>query len=82
MEFFGTNIWEIPLIGSINRSQWNIDEDFAITSQKIWLSDSGRRKAIALFEERLNETYVHPNTGQSLAYSRMVELELRLLEKE
>lgn len=56
--------------------------DRTVTANKIWLSDSGRRKAIALFEERLNDTYVHPHTGQSMAYSRMVELELRLLEKE
>ena len=82
MELFRTNIWEIPLVGSINRMQWDIDHDFTVTSQKVWLSDSGRRKAIAIFEERLNETYVHPHTGQSLAYARMVELELRLLEKE
>ncbi|MEI7462434.1 MAG: type I-MYXAN CRISPR-associated endonuclease Cas1, partial [Pirellula sp.] len=82
MELFRTNICEIPIIGSVNRMQWNIDQDFVITHQKVWLSDSGRRKAIALFEERLNDTYVHPHTGQSLAYSRMVELELRLLEKE
>ncbi|MFN9413018.1 MAG: type I-MYXAN CRISPR-associated endonuclease Cas1 [Pirellula sp.] len=82
MELFRTNIWEIPLIGSVNRLQWNIDTDFTVTANKIWLSDSGRRKAIALFEERLNDTYVHPHTGQSMAYSRMVELELRLLEKE
>ena len=82
MELFRTNIWEIPLIGSVNRLQWNIETDFTVTANKIWLSDSGRRKAIALFEERLNDTYVHPHTGQSMAYSRMVELELRLLEKE
>lgn len=82
MELFRTNIWEIPLIGSINRMQWDINEDFSVTAQKVWLSDSGRRKAISIFEERLNETYVHPHTGQSLAYSRMVELEFRLLEKE
>jgi CRISP-associated protein Cas1 len=35
-----------------------------------------------LFEERLNEMYKHPFTGQSLAYARIVELEARLLEKE
>lgn len=82
MELFRTNIWEIPLIGSVNRLQWNIEEDFAVSNNKVWLSDSGRRKAIALFEERLSDTYMHPHTGQSMAYSRMVELELRLLEKE
>jgi CRISPR-associated protein Cas1 len=82
MELFRTNIWEIPLIGSVNRQQWNPDNDFVVTHNKVWLSDSGRRKAIALFEERLCDTYTHPHTGQSMAYSRMVELELRLLEKE
>jgi len=82
MELFRTNIWEIPLIGSVNRLQWSVETDFTVTANKIWLSDLGRRKAIALFEERLNDTYVHPHTGQSMAYSRMVELELRLLEKE
>ena len=82
MELFRTNIWEIPLIGSINRMQWDVQQDFSITANKVWLTDTGRRKAIAIFEERLNETYVHPHTGQSLAYARMVELELRLLEKE
>ena len=35
------------MVGSINRMQWDIDHDFTVTSQKIWLSDSGRRKAIA-----------------------------------
>lgn len=82
MELFRTNIWEIPLIGSVNRQQWDAEGDFVVTHSKVWLSDSGRRKAIALFEERLSDTYVHPHTGQSMAYSRMVELELRLLEKE
>ena len=81
MELFRTNIWEIPLIGSINRMQWACRARLFRYGKKVWLSDSGRRKAIAIFEERLNETYVHPHTGQSLAYARMVELELRLLEK-
>lgn len=82
MELFRTNIWEIPLIGSVNRLQWHIDDDFTVTKQKVWLSDSGRRKALAIFEERLNESHAHPFTGQSMTYSRLVELELRLLEKE
>lgn len=37
---------------------------------------------LALFEQRLQESYKHPHTGQSLTYARMVELEVRLLEKE
>ena len=43
MELFRTNVWEIPLIGSVNRMQWDVDGDFTVTSQKVWLSDTGRR---------------------------------------
>lgn len=82
MELFRTTLWEIPLIGSVNRLQWNAERDFAITAGQVWLSDSGRKTAIGLFEERLEESYKHPHTGQSLSYARMIELELRLLEKE
>lgn len=82
MELFRTSLWEIPLIGSINRNQWNVDDDFEVRPNHIWLTESGRKKALQLFEERLTESYKHPYTGQSLAYSRMVELEVRLLEKE
>lgn len=82
MELFRTTLWEIPLIGSVNRQQWNVDADFSLTTGQVWLSDVGRKKAIGLFEERLTESYKHPHTGQALAYVRMIELELRLLEKE
>ncbi len=82
MELFRTTLWEIPLIGSVNRQQWQIEADFTLSPGQIWLSESGRKKAIGLFEERLQESYKHPHTGQSLSYSRMIELEMRLLEKE
>ncbi len=82
MEIFRTLLWEMPLIGSLNRGQWNDYGDFEIRPGHVWLSDDGRKKAIGLFESRLAESYVHPYTGQSLEYGRMVELEIRLLEKE
>ena len=82
MELFRTPLWEMPLIGSLNRGQWNVDEDFEICPDHVWLSDSGRKTALQLFEQRLQESYKHPHTGQSLSYARMVELEARLLEKE
>ena len=82
MELFRTLLWDIPLIGSLNRGQWNPADDFAVTPGQVWLSDAGRRKAIELFEQRLTESYQHPHTGQSLSYARIVELETRLLEKE
>lgn len=82
MELFRTLLWDIPLLGSLNRGQWNPEDDFAISPGLVWLSDPGRRKAIELFEQRLTESYQHPYTGQSLSYARIVELEARLLEKE
>lgn len=82
MELFRTLLWDIPVIGSLNRGQWNPAADFALAPGQVWLSDAGRRKAIELFELRLTESYRHPHTGQSLTYARIVELETRLLEKE
>jgi CRISPR-associated protein Cas1 len=82
MEIFRTLLWEMPLVGSLNRGQWREDADFEVRPGHVWLSDEGRKKAIAIFESRLAESYIHPHTQQSLEYGRMVELEIRLLEKE
>ncbi|WP_417734145.1 type I-MYXAN CRISPR-associated endonuclease Cas1 [Rosistilla oblonga] len=82
MELFRTLLWEMPLVGSLNRGQWDEVTDFEIRPGHVWLSDDGRRKAIGLFEQRLTESYRHPFTEQSLEYGRMVEMEARLLEKE
>ena len=69
MELFRTLLWDIPLIGSLNRGQWEPAGDFSVTPGQVWLSDAGRRKAIELFEQRLTESYQHPHTGQSLSYA-------------
>ena len=82
MELFRTSLWEMPVVGSVNRGQWDPNEDFEIRPGQVWLADKGRKKALELFEQRLQESYKHPYTGQSLCYARMVELEVRLLEKE
>jgi CRISPR-associated protein Cas1 len=82
VELFRVPLVDMPVVGSVNRSQWNPDDDFTIAGRQVWLSDEGRKKAIGLFEERLNEAYRHPFTGQSMSYARIVELEARLLEKE
>jgi len=82
MELFRVLLWDMVLIGSLNRGQWDPDNDFEATKAKVWLSQTGRRKAIGLFEARLNESWKHPALGYSLSYSRAIELEARLLEKE
>lgn len=82
MELFRVPVWDIVLVGSLNRLQWDPDADFSVTAARVWLSDSGRKKAIKLFEQRLEQTWKHPVIGYSLSYARLLELEVRLLEKE
>jgi CRISPR-associated protein Cas1 len=82
MELWRVPLWDMVLVASLNRGQWKADEDFAVTPTKVWLSETGRRKAIQLFEGRLQESWKHPVLGYSLTYDRAVELEVRLLEKE
>jgi CRISPR-associated protein Cas1 len=82
MELFRVPLWDMPLVGSLNRGQWDPAADFAVTRAKVWLSDAGRKKAIGLFEARLEETWKHPVLNYSLSYARTIELEARLLEKE
>ena len=82
MELFRVPLWDIVQLGSLNRGQWDPESDFVATKAKVWLSDAGRKKAIGLFEDRLDETWKHPVLGYSLSYARAIELEARLLEKE
>jgi CRISPR-associated protein Cas1 len=82
MELFRVPIWDVPVIGSVNRLAWNPMADFTVAGQAVWLSESGRKKAIALYEQRLADTWRHPVVQYSLSYERTIELEVRLLEKE
>lgn len=82
MELFRVVVWDIPVIGSVNRLHWHPDQDFTVARDAVWLSETGRRKAIALYEQRLADTWRHPVVDYSLSYARTVELEVRLLEKE
>ena len=71
----------MPVIGSVNRGQWS-ESDFTRAGNHVWLSDDGRKKAIALFENRCQESCKHPHLGHAMTYARLAELEARLLEKE
>jgi CRISP-associated protein Cas1 len=82
MELFRVPLWDMPLVGSLNRLQWEADSDFTVAGKQVWLSESGRRKAIEVYEPRKENQWKHPMTGYSLSYARLIELETRLLEKE
>jgi CRISPR-associated protein Cas1 len=82
MELFRVPLWDMPVVASLNRMQWNPDEDFTCAGKQVWLSDTGRKKAIDVYEHRKEDHWKHPVTGYSLSYGRLLELETRLLEKE
>ncbi len=82
MEIFRVPLVDMPVMGSVNRGQWDVAEDFSVSGAQVWLSDSGRRKFISLYERRKEETWKHPILKYSLTYRRLIELEVRLLEKE
>ena len=82
MELFRVPLVDLPVMASINRRQWDEREDFQIGGQQVWLSDAGRKKFIGIYERRKADRWKHPVIGHSLSYSRLLELEARLLEKE
>lgn len=82
MELFRVLLGDMPAVGSVNRKQWDTETDFVVTPHKVWLSREGKRKALAIYEERKQETWKHPVLHYSLSYHRTIELEARLLEKE
>ncbi|MCP9495683.1 MAG: type I-MYXAN CRISPR-associated endonuclease Cas1 [Pyrinomonadaceae bacterium MAG19_C2-C3] len=82
MELFRVSMVDLPVVASINRKQWDESEDFDIAGEQVWLSDTGRKKFIGIYERRKTEKWKHPVINYSLSYSRLIELEVRLLEKE
>jgi len=82
MEIFRVPLVDMIIMASVNRNQWDIKADFDIRGQQVWLSETGKRKFVELYENRKQETWKHPATGYSLTYRRLLELEVRLLEKE
>ena len=82
MEIFRVPLVDMIVVAAINRGQWQVREDFEKRGQQVWLTDAGRKKFIELYERRKGETWKHPVTNYSLTYRRLLELEVRLLEKE
>ncbi|MFE1743958.1 type I-MYXAN CRISPR-associated endonuclease Cas1 [Coleofasciculus sp. H7-2] len=82
MEIFRVPLVDMTVMASINRGQWDVRADFEVRGAQVWLTEAGRRQLISLYEHRKEESWKHPATGYSLTYRRLLELEVRLLEKE
>jgi CRISPR-associated protein Cas1 len=82
MELFRVPVVDMSVVAAINRQQFDADADFTRAGQQVWLSETGRKKLIEVFERRLSDVWRHPVLQYSLSYHRHIELEVRLLEKE
>lgn len=82
MELFRVPMVDMAVVAAINRGTFDADADFRELPGRVLLTEAGREKAIEVFERRKAETWRHSVVGYSLSYGRMIELELRLLEKE
>jgi CRISPR-associated protein Cas1 len=82
MEIFRVPLVDMPIVASLNRGQWQFPDDFERRGESVWLNDNGRKKFISIYESRKQESWKHPVTQYSLTYRRLIELEVRLLEKE
>lgn len=82
MEIFRVLLVDIPVLNSINRQQWDVKSDFVVTGHQVWLSDDGKKKFVGIYERRKADNWKHPVINYSMSYSRILELEVRLLEKE
>lgn len=82
MELFRVALVDMPIIAALNRRTFDADADFEETPGRVLLSASGRAKLIEVLERRRNDLWKHDVVGYSLSYARIIELEVRLLEKE
>lgn len=82
MELFRVPVVDIAVLGAVNRRTFDPVQHFAVTGEQVWLSDEGRRRMIEVYERRKHEEYRHSAIGYTVSYARMMELEVRLLEKE
>jgi CRISPR-associated protein Cas1 len=82
MEMFRVPVVDMAIVAALNRKTFDPDADFAESPGHVLLTESGRRKIIEVLERRLQDEWRHDVVGYSLSYARILELEVRLLEKE
>ncbi|MEO8906237.1 MAG: type I-MYXAN CRISPR-associated endonuclease Cas1 [Polyangiaceae bacterium] len=82
MELFRVPIVDMAIVAALNRRTFDADAHFVELPGQVTLTEDGRRALIEVIERRLADTWRHSVVGYSLSYSRMIELEVRLLEKE
>lgn len=82
MEMFRVPIVDMTIVGALNRRTFDADDDFAEAPGRVLLNERGRTKLVEVIERRLQDEWRHDVVGYSLTYARIIELEVRLVEKE
>lgn len=78
MEEFRPIIADSVVISVINNRVIQ-EDDFLITKGACYLKEDARKRFFETYEARLNTIVTHPLFGYKLSYSRVIELQFRLL---
>lgn len=87
MELFRVPVVDAMVLAAVNQGVFDAARDFEVVGGdpeaplKVWLSASGRKALITAYARRKQTEVKHPVLGYSLSFARMMELEVRLLEK-
>src|SRR5690606_25394174 len=82
MELFRVPVVDMAVIAALNRRTFDAERHFQELTGRIVLTEEGRNVLIEIIERRMADSWRHDVVGYSLSYARMIELEVRLLEKE
>lgn len=80
MEPFRPLLADSAVLMAINNGQVR-PTDFVSAAGSVNLSQSGRKRFIAVFERRLAQEVTHPLFGYRVSYQRLLELQARLLAR-
>ena len=78
MEEFRPVIADSVVLTLINNEMLTL-ADFLVWREACQLTDSGRRKFFAVYEQRKATVVTHPVYGYKMSYSRMLEVQARML---
>lgn len=78
MEEFRTVIADSVVLTLLNKGMLSLD-DFIRWGQACYLSEMGRKKFFSLWETRKNTEVTHPIFGYKVCYSRVIEMQVRML---
>jgi CRISPR-associated protein Cas1 len=78
MEEFRTVLADSVVLTLLNKQMLSLD-DFIRWGQACYLSETGRKKFFSLWETRKNTEVTHPVFSHKVCYSRVIEMQARML---